>query len=150
MGHPDITGSRISRFTVSRILAHNGIHNRIARTKPFISKTNQQKRLTFAREHANWTVEDWKNVMFSDESSFELGKQYSHRRVNRRDNKALLPQNMVPTFRSGRSSVMIWGAVSGHTKTDIFIKPQGETMKATDYKAVLLSRKQQNNKEVVI
>jgi len=35
---------------------------------PLISTTNRKKRLQFARVHQNLTVEDWKNVAWSDES----------------------------------------------------------------------------------
>jgi len=35
---------------------------------PLISTINRNKRLQFARAHQNWTVEDWKNVAWSDES----------------------------------------------------------------------------------
>jgi len=39
---------------------------------PLISTTNRKKRIQFARAHQNWTVEDWKNVAWSDESRFLL------------------------------------------------------------------------------
>jgi len=39
---------------------------------PLICTTNMKKRLLFARAHQNWTVEDWKNVAWSDESRFLL------------------------------------------------------------------------------
>jgi len=32
----------------------------------------RKKRPQFARAHQNWTVEDWKNVAWSDESRFLL------------------------------------------------------------------------------
>jgi len=31
-----------------------------------------KKRLQFARAHQNWTVEDWTNVAWSDESGFQM------------------------------------------------------------------------------
>jgi hypothetical protein len=39
----------------------------------------KDKRLALCRRYWNWTVEDWKKVMFSDESHFELtfGKKSS-------------------------------------------------------------------------
>jgi len=35
---------------------------------PLLSTRNWKKRLQFARAHQNWTIEDWKNVAWSDES----------------------------------------------------------------------------------
>ena len=36
--------------------------------KPLLSRKNVADRLRFARQHLNWTAEDWANVMFSDET----------------------------------------------------------------------------------
>jgi hypothetical protein len=40
--------------------------------KPLLPPRMMDARLDFARRYQNWTVEDWKKVMFSDESHFEL------------------------------------------------------------------------------
>jgi len=45
------------------------------------SKKKRKKRLQLARAHENWTVEDWKNVAWSDKSRFLL--RHSDGRVNR-------------------------------------------------------------------
>jgi hypothetical protein len=38
--------------------------------KPFINKVNQEKRKDWCRQYLNWTLEQWRQVMWSDESSF--------------------------------------------------------------------------------
>ena len=35
----------------------------VAIKKPFISPANQQKRLTWAHEHRNWTIDQWRNIL---------------------------------------------------------------------------------------
>jgi hypothetical protein len=40
--------------------------------KPLLNERMKEQRLAFAREHVTWSVDDWKRVMFSDESHFEL------------------------------------------------------------------------------
>ena len=40
--------------------------------KPFLNERMKAQRLAFAEEYGNWTVEDWKRVVFADESHFEL------------------------------------------------------------------------------
>ena len=49
-----------------------GYASRIAKKKPFISEKNRKARLRFARKHKNWNVNDWKKVLWSDESMFTL------------------------------------------------------------------------------
>ena len=53
-----------------RELNGSGLNGSVALRKPLISKTNLKKRLQFAREHKDWTLEQWKKVMRSDESTF--------------------------------------------------------------------------------
>ncbi|MBW0494444.1 hypothetical protein O181_034159 [Austropuccinia psidii MF-1] len=40
-----------------------------------------QRRLDFARAHLHWTVADWSRVIWTDKSSFELGKPVTQRRI---------------------------------------------------------------------
>ncbi|XDV11899.1 hypothetical protein PO909_000694 [Leuciscus waleckii] len=53
-------------------LRRMGYNSRRPHREPLISTTNRKKMLQFARAHQNWTVEDWKNVAWSDESRFLL------------------------------------------------------------------------------
>jgi len=60
----------ISERTVRRALHKENVHSRIPRRKPFISAINKAKRLAWAMERRHWTVEDWKKVVWTDESTF--------------------------------------------------------------------------------
>ncbi len=40
--------------------------------KTFIGVKQRRARLRFAKDHTDWTVEDWSKVIFSDESNFQL------------------------------------------------------------------------------
>ena len=37
----------------------------------------KNKRLAWAKEYKNWTLADWKKVMFSDETDFFVGGKHS-------------------------------------------------------------------------
>ncbi len=39
---------------------------------PLRSDKNSTRRIQFTQDHQNWTIEDWKNVAWSDESRFLL------------------------------------------------------------------------------
>jgi hypothetical protein len=62
--------------------------------KPFISFQNRRTRLQFAKEHLNWTPCQWKSILFSGETKFNLcssdGIQWARRPKNERFN----PKNM--------------------------------------------------------
>ncbi|GFV07966.1 BRCA1-associated protein [Trichonephila clavipes] len=66
------TGTTVSRQTVYRRLGHIGLYaRRPVRCVPLIA-THCRLRLTWNREHALWTPQQWFCVMFSDESRFSL------------------------------------------------------------------------------
>lgn len=105
--------SDVSRSTVSRRLRDFGLFGRVGVRKPFISKKNKAARLQFARDHRDWTIEQWKNVAFSDESKFNLfgsdGKTYVRRPVCKRYD----PRYQIPTVKHGGGNIMVWGIFSG-------------------------------------
>ncbi|GFV86117.1 HTH_Tnp_Tc3_2 domain-containing protein [Trichonephila clavipes] len=68
------TGTTVSRQTVYRRLGHIGLYaRRPVRCVP-LTATHCRPRLTWSREHALWTPQQWSCVMFSlsDESRFRL------------------------------------------------------------------------------
>ncbi|GFY33930.1 transposable element Tcb1 transposase [Trichonephila clavipes] len=66
------TGTTVSRQTVYRRLGHIGLYaRRPVRCIP-LTATHCRLRLTWSREHALWTPQQWSCVMFSDESRFSL------------------------------------------------------------------------------
>lgn len=65
-------GKTVTAQTIRNVLHRANLNGRIARNKPFISKANQKKRLQFAREHRHKDFEFWKNVLFTDESKFNI------------------------------------------------------------------------------
>jgi hypothetical protein len=121
----------VDHFHVHRIIIRTyirklGFHNRISRQKPYLTIAHKAKRLAFAKEHRHWTENDWKNVIWTDESSFELGKMSRQIRVWRKPHEAYASQCLAPTFKSGRSSVMVWGAFTGFHKSPLVLMPEGE------------------------
>ncbi len=62
----------ISEHTTHRTLKQMGYSSRRPHRVPLLSAKNRKRRLQFAKAHQNWTIENWKNVAWSDESRFLL------------------------------------------------------------------------------
>ena len=45
--------------------------------KQLLTKAMKKKRLSWARSHAGWTKGDWRKVIFSNESHFEVHEHKS-------------------------------------------------------------------------
>ena len=104
-----ILNSLIGITTVKNRLHEAGLYGRVALKKPFLKKANKQKRLNWAREHKDWTVEQWEKVLWSDESKFESFSSKRKVFVRRFSNERVSEQCLVPTVKHGGGSVTVWG-----------------------------------------
>lgn len=66
------SGRHISASTDQRILHESGLHGRIVAKKPLLRKNNKQKRLAWVTKHKEWTLDEWKTVLWSDESKLDF------------------------------------------------------------------------------
>lgn len=88
------------------------MHGRVAAKKPFISKKNAEARLNFAKKYSDWTVEDWKRVLWTDESKFNKVCSDGKRYVRRPKNKRYDPKYTKGTVKFGGGNIMVWGCFS--------------------------------------
>ena len=86
-----------------------GFHKRVKRRKPFISAVNREKRVKWAKDNVG---RDWNEVIFTDESSVEIGELVRRETTIRRAGEEYDPPHIQTTFHSQRKSLMVWGAVS--------------------------------------
>ena len=63
-----ITNQDFSVQTVRRKLKQAGMKSAVKKKRPFLSKHHQKQRLDFAIAHQDWTVDDWKRVIWSDKT----------------------------------------------------------------------------------
>ena len=84
--------------------------------KSFLTPRHIYQRLVFAQKYRKWSAEDWEHIIWTDESTFEIGKNSRQVRVWRTANERYSSNCIVPTFKSGRTSLMIWGAYAGGQK----------------------------------
>ncbi|KAJ4427681.1 hypothetical protein ANN_25330 [Periplaneta americana] len=66
------TGANIHVTTVRRRLLEAGRRARKPIKKQLLTPVMCKRRLMWAKLHQHWAVNDWKNVLFSDESHFEV------------------------------------------------------------------------------
>ena len=74
--------------TVKRRLRAAGLKGRVAARKPLLRCQNKTERLSWATKHRHWTTEDWKKVLWTDESKLKIfgssRRIFVHRRVGER------------------------------------------------------------------
>ncbi len=105
----------ISEHTTRRTLKQMGSSSRRTHRVLLLSDKNRKRRLQFTQAHQNWTIEDCKNVAWSDESRFLLRHSDGRVRIWRKEHESMDPSCLVSTDQAGGGGVMLWGIFSWHT-----------------------------------
>ena len=101
-----------------------------------LKKTHRQKRLEFAYFHENWTVEDFKRVLWSDET--KINRIGSDRKVYvwKERGEPISDWTTTPTVKhGGGNNLMVWGCM-GWNGVGKLIEVQGR-MDADQYVEIL-------------
>ncbi len=98
----------ISERTTRRTLKQMGYSSRRPHQVPLRSDKNRKQRLQFAQAHQNWTIEDWKNVAWSDESRFLLQHSDARVRIWRKEHESMDSSCLVSMVQAGGGGVTLW------------------------------------------
>lgn len=104
-------GVTVSNRTVRRRLVDAGLKARIPRKKPFLNAIQRQKRLQWAKDHRDWTNEQWSKVLWSDETRISIFGSDGLRYVRRRVGEDSLPECTTATIKHPLS-IMLWGCMA--------------------------------------
>ncbi len=104
----------ISEHTTRRTLKQMGSSSRRPHRAPLLSAKNSTRRLQFTQERQNWTIEDWKNVAWSDESEFLLRHSDDRVRIWRKEHESMDSSCLVSMVQAA-GGLMVWGIFSWHT-----------------------------------
>lgn len=99
-----------SASTVYRVLTDNGYGVFKRTVKPGLREEDKKRRLQWCLDH-RWTLEEWKNVIFSDETSVVLGGVRGRRRVWRKIEETFHPHVVVRRWK-GKQEFMWWSCFS--------------------------------------
>lgn len=62
-----------------------------------------------ARQYLHWSKKQWANVLWSDESKFNLFDSDGIKYVRRPPKQRFSPKYQLPTVKHGGGSIMVWG-----------------------------------------
>jgi hypothetical protein len=80
--------------------------------KPLLKLHHKREKMDFAEKYLHWTVEDWKRVIWLDETKINRfgldGRQWAWKKKGER----LSDRLVQPTVKFRGGSLMMWGCIS--------------------------------------
>lgn len=128
----------VSVRTVQRRLQKDlKLPTRLAVQKPLLTDKMRKQRLAFCKKYQHWTSEDWRRVVFSDESNFKTISK-DKRKVRRPLGADRFDKKYTVKTVKFPASVMVWGCFSGEKGTGgIYFLDKNVNMNANLYVDVL-------------
>ncbi len=124
----------ISSRTVANWFHEHDYQNVLPQQTPMLTESHRQKRMEWCRAHLN---QNWNNVIFSDETSFQLFR-------NTIRHWSLRPERETKPVPKDRSKIMAWGAFSSKGIVGFF--PFSEIMDSKFYVEILKNNLLENAK----
>lgn len=121
--------------TVRNTLKEASLKAVVKKKKPLLSKGHKKRRLAFALKYQHWTVEDWKRVIWSDETKINRIGSDGQEYVWKKKGEGLISREVQGTVKFGGGSLMVWGCI-GWNGAGVLSEVEGR-MDAEQYVAIL-------------
>lgn len=102
--------------TIQRSLAGEDIKKWRAKKRALLKEDHVAQRLSWAKEHKDWTKEDWERVIFSDECSVEKSKDPRGVWVFRTPSEKYHKDCIYGVTKGPGIKLMVWGCIWGRNK----------------------------------
>ena len=142
----DHAGAAPSVETIRRRLRDFGLYAFKPCSKPLLKAKNIKARLAWAKKHADWTHEQWKRVLWTDESPFQLFNS-GRPQVRRRKGERLQPGKTKKTVKHGGGKIQVWGCF--HSQGVGYLKLIEGKMDSAMYKQILIHHAMPKLKELI-
>jgi transposase len=107
-------GINVTPQTVRRALREQGMGAVEKTKKPMLTRKQIKNRLTFAKAHQFWTKDDWRRVVYTDESKINRFNSDGRLWAWIRDSAELQPRQVKMNVKHGGGCIMVWGCILAH------------------------------------
>lgn len=129
-------GKEISYSTCLKLLKSMGFEAKKKQKKPLLSSKHMKQRLNWAKSHEHWTKDDWRRMVFSDETKINIWGSDGIKYYWKRPDDKLQFHHLDLTLKHGGGSLMMWGCIT-YNGPGYACQIYDGTMKKEDYIHIL-------------
>ena len=119
-------GQLLSSQTIRKRLRESGLRSRRMRKRMRLSPAHVASRERWAMQRAHWRMQQWRRVVFTDESRFHLFKSDGRVRVWRGPGEQFLP-DCVQIHESQSVSIHVWAGIALNGRTELVVLDRNVT-----------------------
>jgi transposase len=101
----------VSSQTVRNLLKKHSFKAVTKKKKPLLTAMHRKKCLAWAQRYKEWTVEDWKRVIWSDETKINRIGSDGRQWVWKQAGQGLTVREVQGTLKFGGGNIMVWGCM---------------------------------------
>lgn len=98
--------------TVRKALKEAGLQSFIKPKKPLLSQKNIKARLAWAYKYKDWTIDDWKRVIWSDVTKIDRFRSDGNIYGWKRATESLQTRHVRQTVKHGGGNIKIWSCIT--------------------------------------
>jgi hypothetical protein len=98
--------------TVRRALKSEGLVAVKKKKKPWLTPCHKRLGREFCQKYKDWSIDDWKRVIFSDETKINRLGSDGRKWVWKVPKTPLSDHKVIPTLKFGGGSLMLWGCMT--------------------------------------
>ncbi|GFW04839.1 transposable element Tc1 transposase [Trichonephila clavipes] len=125
----------MSASSIRRRLLHYGLRARVPLYRIPLTANHRWLRLQWVHEHRAWQA-DWHEVVFSDESRFNLWDHEGHIRVRRAGGERCLPECVIERHSGLTPGILVWGTIPYRGRSNL-LRIEGNVNSSRYVRAVL-------------
>ena len=110
---------KLSSSMVRKVLVDTGLKARKPKKSPYTNKKIRLRRMNYMRDHINWSLDKWKRVIFSDETTICMKRDNQGQYVRCKVGQSTRPEYVLKTWKFGGGKVMFWAAITYDSRTDL-------------------------------
>ena len=105
-------GYSLTYRSVVNMLKSMNFHAKLKKKKPLLTKDHKKKRLEWAKKHRRWSIQQWRRVVFSDETKINIWGSDGVKYYWARPNEVLRPHHIDFTVKHGGGKINMWGCIT--------------------------------------